>query len=179
MPTGGSEWLCAGRISGAYGIKGWVKVHALTDDPDSLLGYTPWQLRWRDRRRDIEVEAGRRHGRGLVAKLRDCDDRDAAEQFRGTEIWVPAEELPALEAGDFYWHDLVDLRVSTEFEGRTLLLGEVDHLLETGANDVLVLRPCPGSIDDRERLVPYLPGAVVESVLPEEGLIKVRWHPED
>jgi 16S rRNA processing protein RimM len=51
-------------------------------------------------------------------------------------------------------------------------------LLETGANDVLVLRPCEGSIDDRERLVPYLPGDVVEEC-SGGGMIKVRWHPED
>lgn len=195
-----SEWLSAGKIGGAHGIKGWVKVHAFTDDPQSLLDYTPWQLRRKRERFEVRVEAGRLQGKGLIAKLEGCDDRDSAEAYRGTEIWVPARELPALEEGEFYWRDLIGLPVTTEFEGRAILLGEVDHLLETGANDVLVLRPCAGSIDGRERLLPYLPGDVVLAVVPADGKaaeavegageaqaeqaerrgeIKVRWHPDD
>ena len=66
-----------------------------------------------------------------------------------------------------------------QWQGQARLLGEVDHLIETGANDVLVLKPCAGSVDRRERLLPYLPQRVVQRVALQERRIDVDWHPED
>jgi 16S rRNA processing protein RimM len=190
MPPGTAKWLCAGRITGAYGIKGWVKVHSYTDPASNLLDYEAWGLAatgsaelGREQApaglRQVKPLAGRMQGKALVAQLPGVADRTAAEALRGTGIWLPADSLPALEAGDYYWRDLVGLKVITDFEGRSLLLGEVDHLLETGANDVLVLRPCAGSIDDRQRLLPYLPESVVREVDQAAGEMRVHWHPED
>jgi 16S rRNA processing protein RimM len=171
--------LLVGKITGAYGIKGWVKVHALTDPVDNFLQYRRWYTRRHGDYQAIEFVEGRAHGKGLIARVDGVESRSDAEQLRGTEIWVRAAELPALEAGEYYWHQLQDLRVWCEHDGQTLLLGEVDHLLETGANDVLVLRPCEGSIDERERLIPYLPGDVVQEIDREAGMMTVSWHPED
>jgi 16S rRNA processing protein RimM len=171
--------LRAGTIAGAYGIKGWVKIHALTDPVENLLTFERCYIRRGGRHETVEFEDGRAHGKGLIAKLAGVDTRTDAEQLRGLELWVPAAELPALEAGDYYWHQLQGLQVWCEHDGDTLLLGEVDHLLETGANDVLVLRPCVGSIDERERLIPYLPEDVVLAVDREAGRMTVSWHPED
>ena len=83
-------------------------------------------------------------------------------------------ELPALGQGEYYWHQLQGLRV----ESRGSCLGQVDHLLETGANDVLVVKPCEGSIDSRERLVPWVQGQYVIAVDLEAGVIEVDWDPE-
>lgn len=206
MSPGNDQWLRAGKITGAYGIKGWVKVHSFTDPPENLLDYDAWGLtppgadgkqeQVPDALRQIKPLAGRMQGKALVAQLQGVADRTAAEGLRGSAIWIAEHVLPGLEDGDYYWRDLLGLRVVTEYEGQTLLLGEVDHLLETGANDVLVLRPCAGSIDERQRLVPYLPEAVVVSVEPHngdadgpidqsgpggrgKGEIRVHWHPED
>jgi len=173
------EWLCAGRIAGAYGIKGWVKVHSYTDPPQNLCGMQPLRLRGAQLDRDIEFAEWRPQGKGLVARIEGVDDRDAAQALRGLEIYVPAADLPALDEGEYYWRELLGLRVYCDFEGSELLLGEVKRLLETGANDVLLLRPCEGSIDQRERLLPWLPGDVVESVDVQGGRMTVHWHPED
>ena len=171
--------LLAGTLTGAYGIKGWVKVHVLTDPAENFLTFGRWQLVCRGQRRAARFTDGRRQGRGLIARLAGVDDRRAAEALRGAEIWVESRLLPHLPHGDFYWHQLRGLQVWCQWRGEARLLGEVDHLIETGANDVLVLKPCAGSVDRRERLVPYLPRRVVQRVALQERRIDVDWHPED
>ena len=178
-----SEWLCVGKVTGAYGIKGWVRVHAYTDSLEDFLRLSGWHIaaaQDADRRRPVEIAEGRRQGKGLIVRLVGVDDRTAAERLRGQQFWVPATQLPELEEGEYYWRDLIGLRVFTRSDqGEALLLGEVDHLLETGANDVMVLRACEGSVDSRERLIPWLPGDVVLDVATTSGRIDVRWHPDD
>ena len=60
-----------------------------------------------------------------------------------------------------------------------VLLGKVDYLIETGANDVLVVKACAGSVDNRERLIPYLPGQTVRRVDTDEALIEVDWFVDE
>mgnify|MGYP006273393325 CR=1 FL=1 len=179
MSGGGGDWLLAGRIAGAYGLRGWVRVLSFTDPPDNLFRLRDWRLCNSLGERPIAFAGWREQGRGLVARLDGVDDRAAAEQLRGSEIRIPAAALPPLEEGDYYWRELIGLRAYCCHGGSELLLGEVTQLLETGANDVLVLRPCGGSIDRRERLVPWLPGDVVQAVDREAQRLLLRWHPED
>lgn len=177
------ELLVVGKITGCHGIKGWVKIHSFTDPQENFLKYGGWMLRRRGGTEPIEFDAGKRQGKGLVAHIRGVDDRTTAEGFRGLEVAVAADSLPALEEGDFYWHQLEGLEVwcraadSTD-EGE-VLLGRVDYLIETGANDVLVVKATEGSIDDRERLIPYLPGDVVTGVDTEAGRLEVDWFLEE
>lgn len=171
--------LHAGTINGVYGIKGWVKVHALTDPVSNILSYDSWKLKRRGSLESSELEDGRPHGKGLIVKLAGVDTRDDAEKLRGTEIWVAASALPELEPGEYYWHQLLGLRVWCDHGGDQLLLGEIDYLIDTGANDVMVVKSCDGSVDDRERLVPFLMEQVVRSIDRETGEIWVQWHPDD
>lgn len=165
----GPERLILGRITGLYGVRGWVKVYSYTDPRENILRYSPWQLGLGGRWREAEVQGGRVHGKGVIAKLEGCDDRDAAAGLMGAEIAIRREQLEPLEAGEFYWADLIGLTVINE-DG--LRLGVVDHLFETGANDVLVVR------GERERLIPYAPGEIVTAVDLERGELRVRWDPE-
>jgi 16S rRNA processing protein RimM len=114
-----------------------------------------------------------------VAHIRDVDDRTLAEQYRGLEIVVPADALPALPTGEYYWRDLEGLQVWCQDGEEKVLLGSVDYLIETGANDVLVVKPCKGSIDKRERLIPYLPDDTVIRVDLDEALIEVDWFVDE
>lgn len=164
------RFVTLGRVSGAYGIRGWVKVHSDTSPRDNILGYSPWHLVRGAGREVWQVSGGRQQGKGLVAKLAGCDDRDAAEALVGAEISIPRDQLPATtEPGEFYWADLVGLRVRTQ-DG--IDLGRIVRLFETGANDVIVVQ------GDRERLVPYLWGHVVRAVDLEAGVMRVDWDPE-
>ncbi|WP_241505828.1 ribosome maturation factor RimM [Parahaliea mediterranea] len=174
-----SALLTVGKITGCYGIKGWVKIHAYTDPQENFLNYPGWVLRRRGADEPIEFDAGKRHGKGLVAHIRGVDDRTAAEGFRGLEVAVAADSLPVLEEGDFYWHQLEGLAVWCATDEGEVLLGRVDYLIETGANDVLVVKATDDSIDDRERLIPYLPGDVVTRVDVETGRITVDWFLDD
>lgn len=164
-----------GRLGAAHGIKGWLWVTSLTDPAANLFGYRPWCLKTREGFRAVKVVEWREQPKGLVALLDCCPDRNAAELLRGTEIWVPKAALPDLEEGDYYWSDLIDLEVRTA-SGQ--LLGTVHSLMETGANDVIVVRPCAGSLDGRERLIPWLPGQVVTQVDLEARVVTVDWDTE-
>ncbi|MFK8042780.1 ribosome maturation factor RimM [Congregibacter sp.] len=179
MNTPEDQMLLAGRISGVYGIKGWVKLQIFTDPPENFFAFRSHLIKGRRNAEAIELADGRIQGKAWVARVVGVDNRTDAELLQGTEIWVPRSELPVLDSDEYYWHQLQGLQVWSEHEGQKLLLGEIDHLLETGANDVLVLRPCEGSADERERLIPYLPDTVILSVELENGTMTVDWHPED
>jgi 16S rRNA processing protein RimM len=155
-----------GHISGPYGVQGWVKVRSYTSMPDDLLTYQPWYLNTGGSWQRIEVLEGRLHGKGLVARLPDCGDRESAAALTGTEIGIYRSQLPQTEHNEYYWNDLVGAQVVT-LDGE--VLGVVDYLLETGANDVLVVT------GDRERLIPFIQGQVVASVDLDAGIIRVDW----
>ncbi|MGI9277233.1 MAG: ribosome maturation factor RimM [Endozoicomonas sp.] len=171
--------IVLGSITAVYGIKGWVKVFSHTNPMTNILNYKHWTLDLDGRQQTIEVDQGRRQGKGLVAHIVGCDDRDIARKYCGAEIRVKADELPETADDEIYWHELEGLEVTTVGnDGENLLLGRASHLMATGANDVLVIRPCKGSIDRTERLVPWLIDQVVLEVNPQEGFIRIDWDPD-
>jgi 16S rRNA processing protein RimM len=163
------DWVVVGRIEGAYGVKGWVRVRSFTDPPDNLQNYAPWQLRLARGPRECERLAMRAHGKGYVAQLAGVEDRDAAAALGGVEIEVPRECLEPVTDGEFYWNDLIGLEVETLTGDR---LGQVQRMMETGANDVMVVT------GERRRLIPFVHGGVVREVDLEAGTIRVDWDPD-
>lgn len=157
------------RLAAPYGVKGWVHVTTYTESPGNLLEYAPWYLYRQGRWQQVEVRSGRAHGKGLVVQLSGCNDRDAAALLTGADIGVYREQLPPGRDDEYYWSDLVGLRVlavtGEEF-------GIVDSLIATGANDVLVVR------GEREHLVPFISGQVIKSVDLDTGEIRVEWDPD-
>jgi 16S rRNA processing protein RimM len=161
--------IVLGRISGIYGVRGWVKVFSDTDPRDQITRYHPIQLGREGQWREARVEAGRSQGKGVVMKFEGCDDRDAAAALVGTEIAIWREQLAPLPEGEFYWADLIGLEVRSLDD---VCLGRVDHLFETGANDVIVVK------GERELLIPCVFGQVVREVDLEQGRIRVDWDPD-
>ena len=174
MSEADSSPLVIGRVSGVYGIKGWLKIHSYTEPMENLLQYENWQLRGRDGWESIVIDAGKAHGKGLVAHIEGVDDRSQAEALKGCDIAIPRSQLPELAGEDYYWHQLEGLSVVSGGE----LLGRVDQVMGTGANDVLVVKPCEGSRDRRERLIPWLRDAVIRRVDIAGASIEVDWDPE-
>jgi 16S rRNA processing protein RimM len=156
-----------GRISGLYGVRGWVKVFSYTSPITNILNYSPWQLCQHGQWRTLSVCEGRAHGKGIIARLESIPDRDEAARLLGAEIAVNREQLPPAPEGEYYWTDLIGLTVINR-EGVTL--GQVDHLLETGANDVLVVK------GERERLIPFLLELVVLEVDLAQRMLRVDWE---
>ncbi|MGI8561719.1 MAG: ribosome maturation factor RimM [Luteimonas sp.] len=156
-----------GRIHGAFGVRGELKLESFTEPHHAIFGYQPWTLRdAQGQEREINDARGRETSKGVVATFGDIADRDAAEALRGSEVWVARSVLPPPKAGEYYWVDLEGLRV-VNTEG--VDFGTVSHLFSTGANDVLVAR------GDRERLVPFLEPDYIVSVDFEAGLVTVDW----
>jgi len=164
------KWVTLGRISGVFGVKGWLKVQSYTEPRDNIARFGVWTLRSNGAERLFEVEDGQGHGGSVIAKLRGIDDPDRARELLGAEIVVERERLPEAGAGEFYWTDLEGLEVRTT---AGLSLGRVEQLLATGANDVLVVR------GTAERLIPFIVGQVVKQVDLAAGLIVVDWSPDD
>lgn len=163
----GPECVALGFISGIHGVQGWVKVHSYTQPRTAILEYPCWLLG--SERRPISLSAGRQQGKTLVALLEGVDDREAARALVGQEIAVRRDELPELGRGEYYWADLIGLEVVTV---NGVSLGKVVRLLETGANDVLVVQ------GERERLIPYVPQRYVIRVDLANGRLEVDWDPE-
>jgi 16S rRNA processing protein RimM len=159
-----------GRVSGVYGVRGWLKVHSYTEPRVNVVGYRQWWLCAPDgTARRYEVTDGREQGRTVVAHLAGVDDRDSALALMDRTIEVERGQLPATAPGEYYWADLENLRVLTR-DG--VELGRVDYMLATPAHDVMVIR------GERERLVPFVQGKYVHRVDLDAGVIEVDWDPD-
>ncbi|BCX87826.1 16S rRNA processing protein RimM [Methylomarinovum tepidoasis] len=171
MRTATDREILLGEISGVFGVRGWVKVYSHTQPRENILSYSPWRLRYRGETRQVRPLEGRRQGKTVVARLEGVESREQAEALRGAGIFVARSQLPPLPAGEYYWHDLIGLEVR-DVEGR--VLGRVIRLMETGANDVLVLEGPEG----REILVPWIRDRVIRRVDLEAGVIEADWDPD-
>ncbi len=156
-----------GRISGLYGVKGWVKVFSYTEPREAILGYRACLLGQEGRWEPARIAEGRRHGKGVVVRIAATEDRDAAAKLVGAEIAVARAELPAPAAGEYYWADLEGLRVLRR-DGSEL--GIVAYLMATGAHDVMVVQ------GDAETLIPFVPDEIVLDVDLVSGVIRVDWE---
>lgn len=154
-----------GRIAAPFGIKGWVKVQSYTEDPGTLMDFESWRVGRDEQQTHYSVEAVQDHGKALVAKLAGIDDRDAAFALRGQEISVAKSALPPPEENEYYWSDLIGLKVVNR---QGIELGKVDSLMESGANDLLVVK------GTREHLIPFI-AAFVGKVDLAGGTIEVDW----
>ena len=172
------DFLTLADIVGVYGIKGWVRLRVRLDDANLLLSLPDLTLvtALQSARQSVVVEALQAQGKGHIARLSGIADRTQAEALKGREIQVAAAHFPAAGDDEVYWRDLEGLEVWCTEDGSRSLLGRVKTLLETGANDVLVVSPCEESIDDREHLVPWIPGEVVIDIALAERKIEVSWY---
>ncbi len=158
--------ICVGHITGVQGLKGWIKVFSNTDPRESIVNYSPWMLETGESTKTWEVK-GRLQGRLVLAKIAGIEERDAAAELVGSKIYIWPEQLPGLEQGEYYWSDLIGMQVES-LQAETF--GTVDDMLETGANDVMVVK------GDRERLIPFVIGEIVRDVDLSERRIVVDWQ---
>ncbi|PIE43666.1 MAG: ribosome maturation factor RimM [Gammaproteobacteria bacterium] len=162
-----------GKVTSPYGIKGWLKVYSYTDPIDNILSYSDWILVQNGKPVTYRLEHGKTHGKGIVVKFVECADRTQAEKLCGSSVCVATRSLPELPDNDYYWHQLEGLEVYHSETG--VLVGKVAYMMETGANDVIVVKPSANSIDKKERLVPYLPDQVVKKIDIDNQKIDIDW----
>jgi 16S rRNA processing protein RimM len=165
-----------GRIGAPWGIKGWVKLFSFADPPENLLDYHSFYIQGPAGLQVLEFDEMKEHGQGFVGHIKGCDVRELTGEFSGKELLIAKLELPDLDEGEgYYWHQLEGLRVQTK---RGEDLGTLQHLLETGANDVMVIKGDDTSVDKLERLLPFVMEQVVKSVDLQKRMIVVDWDPE-
>lgn len=157
--------VAMGRVTAPYGVKGWIKIQPYTETLESLTRHTSWWVGEESEWREIAVAEARPHGKTVVAKLKDVEDRAAALSLKGAHIAVKRSQLPKAKAGEYYWADLLGLLV-VNLDGEEL--GTVKNLFATGANDVLRI------MGERERLIPFIPQVVCEVNLAQ-GVVRVDW----
>ena len=163
--------IVLGRIVAPFGVHGWLRVHPFGDDPGAWRKMSQWWLsadvdapaeKWQAR----GLEAIKLHGDGVVAKLVGIDDRDSSEALGSCYFGAPREALPPTAQEEYYWTDLIGLAVVNMQDQP---LGRVKSLIETGANEVLVV------VDgERERLLPFVE-QVIKAVDVAAGRIRVDW----
>jgi 16S rRNA processing protein RimM len=168
--TTSNDYIVVGKISGIYGVRGWVRVFSHTQPRENILTYQTWYLQDDKGWKPFELEDGRPHSKGVVAKFVGCDDRDQAIELQQQTIAIKREQLAELASDEYYWEQLVGLTVSNI---ENIELGVIDILLETGANDVLVVKA-----GEQERLIPYIRGDVIKEINLEAGTMLVDWDAE-
>jgi len=129
--------IVLGKVIGFYGVRGWVKVHSDTDPRENIVRYRRWWLGDASNKRAIEVVQGKRVGKNVVAKIAGIETREQAATLLGSTISILRSDLPALPESEVYWTDLVGCDV---FEANGERIGPVKRLIETGANDVLIVK---------------------------------------
>ena len=166
-----------GRVTGAFGVKGWIRVYSYSRPVDGILNYPRWWISSSEASVGFEAQllAGRRQGNALVAQITGRDgvtleNRDEAASLAGATIRVSRADLPPLPEGTYYLADLIGLKVQS-ISG--VPLGQVDSLMDNGAQEVLIVVD-----NDRQRLIPFVQGPVVTKVCIEEGYLIVNWEPE-
>ena len=165
------QWVPVGKVNGLFGVKGWIKVFSDTQPRENILTYSPWYLKNKGVWQEFKLLEGKAHGKGVIAHLSGCTDRDVAAELVGLEIAIKREQLPKPSPGEYYWSDLKGLKV-INLEG--IELGIVDSMFETGANDVMVVSG-KGKKDKREHLIPFLTESTVHEVNVKQGFITVDW----
>ncbi len=172
----GKDLVVLGKFGAVYGINGWLKVNSYTDIPEGIFDYTPWQIQLQGNWRQVQITGKKRHGNGLIVKLADVADRDQAQLYVNADIAVERSALPQLAEGDFYWRDLMGMAVVNEAGYH---LGEVVDMMETGSNDVLVVKANKSdAFGKTERLLPFLTDSVIKEVNNAERRILVDWDPD-
>jgi 16S rRNA processing protein RimM len=161
-----------GRVAGAYGVKGWLKVLPFTERLDALAAFSTWWVGRADQWQAVKVEQARVQGRYLVAQIAECTSPEAAEAWRGAQVAVRREDLPALAEGEYYWVDLEGAEVTGAGGER---LGEIAEVFSNGAHPVLRVREQGEGGRSIERLIPFVPGVVLDVSL-EQRRVRVAWE---
>lgn len=165
-PLPNDRHVVVGTVGRVHGVKGWVSIQSDTEPHDNIFDYQPWALRIQGEWQSVTVTASQRSGGKLIAQFDDCQDREIAKRYTNADIGVFRSQLPDLPEGEYYWSDLEGLNVVTT-QGETL--GKVDHLLPTGAHDVLVIQ------GETQTLIPYVMDRFVKHIDVDKQTITVDW----
>ena len=160
-----------GKITGVHGIKGWLKIQSFSSPPENILNYPSWIINNKGEEDFYSIEQGRKQNNKIVVKLEKIDDRNTAESLINSKIQILRSDLPKLSNENYYWSDLVGLSVLNSEEK---VIGKIESLIETGANDVMVII----TLKDERILIPFVMHEIIKEVNVELSYIKIDWSIE-
>ena len=134
-----AEHICVGAIAGAFGVRGEAKIKCFTDDPAAVGDYGP--LHTEDGKREFKLKLTRQIKGGYAARLSGVDTREEAEALKGTRLYADRSALPEPDEEEFYYSDLLGLRIETA-DGT--VLGKIKAVQDFGAGDVIEYLPAGG-----------------------------------
>ena len=161
-------------------MRGWVRIGPHSPQAEVLLSTRGWWLLEAGAPRLLQVTAVRRQGADVVAKWDGCDSREAAEALKATPVAVARSDFPQLQGQEYYWIDLIGLRVINRSHRE---LGVVKGLRSSAAHDLLEVEPAAGQEmrephkRGNEILVPVV-DQYIDGIDLDAGTIRVNWEPE-
>jgi len=168
--TSSEEYVPVGKISGVFGVKGWMKIFSFTEPRKNILSYSPIYMSQKGEWIEMEVSGGRIQGKGVVMGLVNVTDPDQVLPLIGSELAIKKTQLKPTAKDEFYWSDLIGLTVINLNDE---ILGQVDSLLETGAHDVLLVK---NKERKSEQLIPYVMDEIIQLIDLDKGIIQVDWE---
>jgi len=161
-----------GKITGVHGIKGWLKIQSFSSPPENILNYPQWIINNQGKEDFYSIEQGRKQKNTIVVKLEKINDRNTAESLINSKIQILRSDFPKLSNENYYWSDLVGLSI---LSSEDKVIGKVESLIETGANDVMVIN----TSKDERILIPFVMHEVIQEVNVELKYIKIDWPIEN
>lgn len=164
-----NDFVELGHIASCFGVKGWVKLYSHTRPRIGIADYS--QFYYGDKKALLKFSTIKASGKYIIGHITDVNSRDAATPYIGQSLFVRRDDLPELD-DEYYWQDLIGLTVINQCNQ---VLGTITEMMETGANDVMVIHDADG----RETLIPYAVSHFVLSVDLEQGEMRVDWELDD
>lgn len=166
-----------GQFGSVYGVRGWLRIHSYTEIPESIFEYKPWFIKNKSEGwREIQLVEWKRHAGGYICKLEGFDQREDAQFLTNFSVFIDESVLPELPEGEFYINSLIGMKVINQ-EGYDL--GEIVDLMETGANDVLVIKANENDeYGKKERLLPLVFDTTILNVDKDTNIVNVIWDPD-
>lgn len=163
------DYIELGSITGFFGVKGWVKLYSHTRPHLGIADYSQFYVG--DAKRQIAFTKIQQSGKYLIGHIDGVDSRESAQAFIKQTLFVKREDLPKLD-NEYYWHELIGLTVINQ-QGQ--VLGKITEMMETGANDVMVIHADNGE----EHLIPYAVAHFVLAIDTDKGEMRVDWELDD
>jgi len=157
--------IIIGKFGKTFGVRGWITVHSFADPKESIVNFRPWLLKKNSQWQEIAIEANKIQHQNTIVKLQGIDDIDAAKFFTNKEIFIDRELLPKLSTNEYYWNDLIGLKVINHANEE---LGTVETIFNSGASDILVVT------GKKKHLIPYVKNYILNTDIKRK-IITTDW----
>tara|TARA_Y200000002_G_C22416765_1_gene552132 strand:+ start:111 stop:635 length:525 start_codon:yes stop_codon:yes gene_type:complete len=170
-----NKLICIGSIGKPRGLNGEFFLNSYCSPKENILNYLDFSIE-NNKISDFKINYIKKINKKFYAKINSIDNIDGIKNYTNSKLFINSENLPKLTNDEVYWHELKGMQV--EDSNTNDILGEVETLNNFGANDCLVIKPTNNSIDDKERLVPFVKETFIKSIDDNQKIIKVDWQKE-